>query len=75
MSYTIINKKRRKGMRIKKEELAKMIGCSPATASKLITKMNQELKEQGYLTIRGTIPKQYAVKRLFIEETQHDEVR
>jgi hypothetical protein len=55
-------------MRIKAVDLAQLLGCSVSAASKLITTMNQELKDKGYLTIRGSIPKDYAYERLRIKE-------
>lgn len=55
-------------MRYKAVDLAKLLGCSHSAASKLITQMNQELKDKGYLTIRGSIPKEYAHQRLMIKE-------
>lgn len=61
-------------MRLRKGELANLLGCSEPTASKLITKMNKELEDQGYLTIRGSIPREYAFKRLLISSGKQEEI-
>jgi hypothetical protein len=45
-------------------EVAEMIGCKQGLAYKLIRKWNQELQEQGKLTIRGKINKQYFMKKM-----------
>jgi transcriptional antiterminator len=55
---------------IKAVELAKLLNCSESTATKKIAQMNQELKEQGYMTIRGSIPISYVYKRFPIKEEQ-----
>jgi hypothetical protein len=57
-------------MRIKAVELSRLLDCSISKATKLITEMNEELKQQGYLTIRGSVPRDYAFKRLLIKEEQ-----
>lgn len=54
-------------LRINAIQLSTILGCAKSTATKLIAQMNQELKEQGYLTIRGSVPKKYAYQRLRIE--------
>ncbi len=61
-------------MRLRKRDLAELLGCSEPTATKLIAQMNDELKEKGYLTIRGSIPREYAYKRLLISEHQQEEI-
>lgn len=61
-------------MRLRKRDLAELLGCSEPTASKLITKMNKELEDQGYLTIRGSIPREYAFKRLLISSGKQEEI-
>ena len=47
------------------KELAEALGCSESLAYKYIRQMNAELTQQGYLTVRGKIPKSYADKRFF----------
>lgn len=53
---------------LKAAELANLMGCSTSAATKLIATMNEELKKEGYLTIRGFVPVRYAYKRLNIKE-------
>lgn len=47
------------------QELAELLGVSESKAYQYIKQMNAELTKQGYLTVRGKIPKSYADKRFF----------
>lgn len=47
------------------QELAELLGCSESLAYRYIKQMNAELTKQGFLTVRGKIPKSYADKRFF----------
>lgn len=40
-------------------------GTSETYAYKLIRKLNEELKEKGYLTIRGKVPEKYFLERFY----------
>lgn len=51
------------------KELAELIGVSQSMAYKLIRQMNAELTKKGFLTVRGKVPKAYARKRFFGEDT------
>lgn len=57
-------------MRLNAVELSNILGCSQSAATKLIAKMNTELKAQGYLVIRGSVPSKYAYERLYIKEIE-----
>ncbi len=46
------------------EEVAKELGISKSFAYKLIRQLNQELREQGFLTISGRINRDYFQERL-----------
>lgn len=46
-------------------ELAELLGVSESKAYQYIKQMNAELTKQGFLTVRGKIPKSYADKRFF----------
>ena len=46
-------------------ELAEMLGVSVGHAYKIIRKLNQELAEQGFLTIAGKVPRRYLEKRWY----------
>lgn len=47
------------------QELAELLGVSESKAYQYIKQMNAELTQQGYLTVRGKVPKAYADKRFF----------
>lgn len=46
-------------------ELAELLGVSESKAYQYIKQMNAELTKQGFLTVRGKIPREYAYKRFF----------
>lgn len=41
------------------EEVAQELGVSKSYAYKIVQKLNQELKEKGYLTISGRVNRKY----------------
>lgn len=41
------------------EEVAQELGVSKSYAYKIVQKLNQELKEKGYLTILGRVNRKY----------------
>ena len=47
------------------KELAEVLGCSESKSYQYIRIMNDELSKQGFLTLRGKVPKAYADKRFF----------
>lgn len=51
------------------KDLKEVLGVSESKAYQLIRKMNEELKAEGYLTIRGKIPSSYVSKRFFGMDT------
>ena len=55
------------------EEVAKELGISKSFAYKLIRQLNQELREQGFLTISGRINRDYFQERLY--KTQKGVIR
>lgn len=52
---------------IRANEVAEILGVSKSYAYKLIKKLNNQLKEQGYLTISGRINKQYFLEKVCYE--------
>jgi len=46
-------------------ELSEMLGVSSGHAYKIIRRLNQELKNDGYIVIAGKVPKRYFEKRWF----------
>ena len=47
------------------EEVAQELGVSKSYAYKIVQKLNQDLKEKGYLTISGRVNRQYFYERLY----------
>lgn len=50
---------------IRADEVAKELSVSVPYAYKLIRRLNEELKAQGYITIAGRVNRQYFNKRLY----------
>lgn len=50
---------------IRADEVAKELAVSKPYAYKLIRKLNDELKAQGFVTIAGRINRQYFNERLY----------
>ena len=48
-------------------EVADVLKVSKAQAYKVIRTFNSELKEQGYFTVTGKIPRAYLEKRIYQE--------
>lgn len=46
-------------------DVAEFIGISVPTAYKVIRKLNDELKHQGYITIAGKISRIYFEKKIY----------
>ena len=47
------------------EEVAQELSVSKPYASKLIKRLNDELKEKGFITISGRVNRQYFNERLY----------
>jgi hypothetical protein len=45
-------------------EVAKDFGVSKGYAYSIVKKLNDELKEQGYLTVCGRVSRQYYIERV-----------
>jgi predicted transcriptional regulator len=45
------------------EDVAKELGVSKSYAYKIVQRLNDELEEQGYLTISGRVNRKYFVKK------------
>ena len=50
---------------IRADEVAKELAVSKPFAYKLIKRLNDELKEKGYVTIAGRVNRQYVEERLY----------
>ncbi|MDD6236702.1 MAG: helix-turn-helix domain-containing protein [Clostridiales bacterium] len=46
------------------EEVAQELGVSKSYAYKIVQKLNQELKEKGYLTISGRVNRKYFQEKM-----------
>lgn len=46
-------------------EIVKVTGMSEGYAYKLIKQLNQELEQQGFITIRGRVSKKYFEERIY----------
>jgi len=46
-------------------EMASLLGVSVGLAYKIIRKMNDELKNSGYLVVSGKVPRKYFEKQWF----------
>lgn len=49
------------------KEVMALLGIGRSLAYKYIADLNKELEEQGYLTVRGRVPKKYLEKRFGLE--------
>lgn len=47
------------------EDLMTLLGLSRSKCYKIIKQLNEELEEQGYITISGRVPKSYCNQRFF----------
>ena len=47
------------------EEVAQELGVSKSYAYKIVQKLNEELKAQGFITIAGRVNRQYFYERLY----------
>ena len=48
----------------KAEDVMKMLECSKTYAYEVIRQLNAELELEGYITVRGKVPKVYLEKKL-----------
>ena len=54
-----------KNLFIKAEEIAKELGVSKPYAYKLIRKLNEELKNRGFITISGKVSRQFFEEKIY----------
>ena len=48
----------------KVQDVMALLECSESFAYKIMRKLNAELEAQGYITVRGKVPKTYLEKKL-----------
>ena len=46
------------------KDMMQILNCGVNTARKYMQMLNKELEEQGVITFRGKVPKEYVKKRL-----------
>lgn len=56
------------------DEIAEVLGISKSYAYKIVKKLNDELKEKGFLTISGRVNKKYFMERVYYD-TSHETER
>ena len=54
------------------DEVAKELGISKSYAYKIVHKLNDELKEKGYMTISGRVNRNYFMKKLCYGAAQEE---
>ena len=54
-----------KNLFIKAEEIATELGVSKSYAYKLIRKLNEELKNRGFITISGKVNRQFFEEKVY----------
>lgn len=53
------------GMFVKADEIATDLGLSRSSAYEIIKKLNQELREKGYMTISGRVSRRFYEERFY----------
>ena len=54
------------------DEVAKELGISKSYAYKIVHKLNDELKEKGFMTISGRVNRNYFMEKLCYGTTQRE---
>ena len=55
------------------EDVQEDFGVSRAKAYNMIRQLNEELKEQGYLTVPGRVSRKYYLERIYGEKNLNEE--
>ena len=48
------------------KDVQELLQCSPATAYRIMRKLNKELEAKGYITLSGRVSRKYFYERLFV---------
>ena len=54
-----------KRMFMKADEVAEILGVSKAHAYKIIKKLNEQLKKQGYMTLTGKVSRKFFQEKFY----------
>lgn len=57
------------------DEVAQELGISKSYAYKIVQKLNEELKNKGFLTISGRVNKQYFMERICYGAVQKESLK
>ena len=60
---------------IRAKDIAEEMGVSEAYGYKLIRQLNNELKEQGFVTVQGRLSRQYFEERIYGTKAKEEEKR
>ena len=52
------------------DDVVSMLNVSTATAYRIIHNLNEELKQQGYITIAGRVPTKFFDQRFYSESQE-----
>ena len=52
------------------DEIAQMVGVGRTTSYKMVNQMNAELLKQGFLVVKGKIPKEYFDESIMVDHIQ-----
>ena len=58
---------------MKAEEVQNYLGISRTEAYRIIKNLNEELKQQGYITISGRVSRKYLLERVYGAESSGKE--
>ena len=56
------------------DDVKQILGCSLAYAYKIIALLNADLRDDGYIALRGKIPKTYFKKKLCLGDVDDDKI-
>ncbi len=57
------------------DDVAEEMGVSKSYAYRIISRLNEEMKNMGYLTVVGRVNKQYFMDKVCFTEEKQKEVR
>ena len=58
---------------IRAKDIAEEMGVSEAYGYKLIRQLNNELKEQGFVTVQGRLSRQYFEERIYGTKSKEED--
>ena len=52
------------------QEVMKIVGFSERGAYRLISKLNEEMEEMGYITVRGRVNRIFLAEKMYLEQSE-----